>query len=72
MEGWSGFGCVVFDDSIYFVGGYSWSMGVYKLFIICYCLEKGIWIEFEGDVVELLVGFVCVIVILFFCVLYNK
>ncbi|KAF4803261.1 kelch like family member 14 [Turdus rufiventris] len=47
LEGRSGPGCAVLDDSIYLVGGYSWSMGAYKSSTICYSPEKGTWTELE-------------------------
>ncbi|XP_011829833.1 PREDICTED: kelch-like protein 14 [Mandrillus leucophaeus] len=72
LEGRSGPGCAVLDDSIYLVGGYSWSMGAYKSSTICYCPEKGTWTELEGDVAEPLAGPACVTVILPSCVPYNK
>ncbi|ELW64610.1 Kelch-like protein 14 [Tupaia chinensis] len=72
LEGRSGPGCAVLDDSIYLVGGYSWSMGAYKSSTICYCPEKGTWTELEGDVAEPLAGPACATVILPACVPYNK
>ncbi|KAF4024946.1 hypothetical protein G4228_016812 [Cervus hanglu yarkandensis] len=72
LEGRSGPGCAVLDDSIYLVGGYSWSMGAYKSSTICYCPEKGSWTELEGDVAEPLAGPACATVILPACVPYNK
>ncbi|GAB5579440.1 kelch-like protein 31 [Prionailurus iriomotensis] len=72
LEGRSGPGCAVLDDSIYLVGGYSWSMGAYKSSTICYCPEKGTWTELEGDVAEPLAGPACAPVILPACVPYNK
>ncbi|KAK3551465.1 hypothetical protein QTP70_017411 [Hemibagrus guttatus] len=56
LEGRSGPGCAVLDDSIYLVGGYSWSMGAYKSSTICYSPEKGTWTELEGEVAEPLAG----------------
>uniref|UniRef100_A0A663MH39 Kelch like family member 14 n=1 Tax=Athene cunicularia TaxID=194338 RepID=A0A663MH39_ATHCN len=72
LEGRSGPGCAVLDDSIYLVGGYSWSMGAYKSSTICYSPEKGTWTELEGDVAEPLAGPACSTVILPACVPYNK
>uniref|UniRef100_A0A8D0GJY0 Kelch-like protein 14 n=1 Tax=Sphenodon punctatus TaxID=8508 RepID=A0A8D0GJY0_SPHPU len=72
LEGRSGPGCAVLDDSIYLVGGYSWSMGAYKSSTICYSPEKGSWTELEGDVAEPLAGPACSTVILPACVPYNK
>ncbi|XP_069885470.1 kelch-like protein 14 isoform X1 [Dipodomys merriami] len=72
LEGRSGPGCAVLYDSIYLVGGYSWSMGAYKSSTICYCPEKGSWTELEGDVAEPLAGPACATVILPACVPYNK
>ncbi|XP_008581764.1 PREDICTED: kelch-like protein 14, partial [Galeopterus variegatus] len=72
LEGRSGPGCAVLEDSIYLVGGYSWSMGAYKSSTICYCPEKGTWTELEGDVAEPLAGPACATVILPACVPYNK
>ncbi|NXH79666.1 KLH14 protein, partial [Edolisoma coerulescens] len=72
LEGRSGPGCAVLDDSIYLVGGYSWSMGAYKSSTICYSPEKGTWTELEGDVAEPLAGPACSTVVLPACVPYNK
>lgn len=43
LEGRSGPGCAVLDDSIYLVGGYSWSM-VFNVVHICLYLSVCIYI----------------------------
>ncbi|MEQ2178130.1 Kelch-like protein 14, partial [Goodea atripinnis] len=72
LEGRSGPGCAVLDDSIFLVGGYSWSMGAYKSSTICYSPEKGTWTELEGEVAEPLAGPACSTVILPACLPFNK
>lgn len=72
LEGRSGPGCAVLDDSIFLVGGYSWSMGAYKSSTICYSPEKATWTELEGDVAEPLAGPACATVILPACVPFSK
>ncbi|XP_049603937.1 kelch-like protein 14 isoform X2 [Syngnathus scovelli] len=72
LEGRSGPGCTVLDDSIFLVGGYSWSMGAYKSSTICYSPEKATWTELEGEVAEPLAGPACSTVILPACLPFNK
>ncbi|XP_051944431.1 kelch-like protein 14 isoform X2 [Hippocampus zosterae] len=72
LEGRSGPGCAVLDDSIFLVGGYSWSMGAYKSSTICYTPEKATWTELEGEVAEPLAGPACSTVILPACLPFNK
>lgn len=40
LEGRSGPGCAVLDDSIYLVGGYSWSMVLSMLCTLIYIFVK--------------------------------
>ncbi|XP_029479338.2 kelch-like protein 14 [Oncorhynchus nerka] len=72
LEGRSGPGCCILDDSIFLVGGYSWSMGAYKSSTICYSPEKGTWTELEGEVAEPLAGPSCSTVTLPACLPFNK
>lgn len=52
LEGRSGPGCAVLDDSIYLVGGYSWSMVrtcfLQGSFHSCWALAPGVYISQRG------------------------